>query len=162
MSRAALKQKLIAAARADGLKYGVIIRRFDDAAITGAPEFTRRELVQMLKTTDQELPPPAVVAYRVYPNGKEELVRGAQLTEVPIRAWKDVLGTSKDVTVYNFLNASESQLQLRLTGGTDDGFVPSGGIESSIITPDLLLKEIDVITQTNNVRPTPPVPKATK
>jgi hypothetical protein len=45
-----------------------------------------------------------------------------------------------------------------LTGGTDDGFVPSGGIESSIITPDLLLKEIDVIGQTGNVRPTPTVP----
>ena len=95
----------------------------------------------------------------MYPNGKEELVRGAQLTDVPIRAWKDVIGVSKDVTVFNFLASTDPQLQLRLTGGTDDGFVPSGGIESSIITPDLLLKEIDVITQTNNVRPTPTVPK---
>ena len=160
VARSALKQKLIASARAEGLKFGLIIRRFDDAAITGAPEFTRRELVQMLKTTDQQLPPPALTAWRVYPNGKEELVRGAQLTDVPIRAWKDVIGVSKDVTVFNFLASTDPQLQLRLTGGTDDGFVPSGGIESSIITPDLLLKEIDVITQTNNVRPTPSVPKA--
>ena len=80
----------VAAARAEGLKYGLVIRRFDDAAITGAPEFTRRELVQMIKATDQQLPPPAALAYRVYPNGKEELVRGVQLAEVPIRAWKDV------------------------------------------------------------------------
>lgn len=160
VARSALKQKLIAAARGEGLKFGLIIRRFDDAAITGAPEFTRRELVQMLKTTDQQLPPPVLTAWRVYPNGKEELVRGAQLTDVPIRAWKDVIGVSKDVTVFNFLASTDPQLQLRLTGGTDDGFVPSGGIESSIITPDLLLKEIDVITQTNNVRPTPSVPKA--
>jgi TldD protein len=156
--RAALKQKLIAAARADGLKYGLIIRRFDDAAVTGAPEFTRRELVQLLKTTDQQLPPPTLLAYKVTANGKEELVRGVQLTDIPIRAWKDVIGVSKEITVYNFLAATEPQLQLRLTGGTDDGFVPSGGIESSIITPDLLLKEIDVIGQTGNVRPTPTVP----
>ena len=63
VARTALKQKLIAAANAEGLKFGLLIRRFDDSAITGAPEFTRRELVQMLKTTDQQLPPP--VADRV-------------------------------------------------------------------------------------------------
>jgi TldD protein len=160
-SRKALEARVAQLAKAEGLKYGLIIKRVDDAAVTGAPEFTRRELIQMIKSTDPMLPPPVVVAYRVYPNGKQELVRGAQLTEVPIRAWKDVLGTSTDVTVYNFLNASDSQLALRLSGGTDDGFVPSGGIESSIITPDLLLKEIDVTTSAYGVRPTPSVPKPT-
>jgi TldD protein len=158
-SRKALEARVAQLAKSEGLKFGLIIKRFDDAAVTGAPEFTRRELIQMIKSTDPVLPPPVLVAYRVYPNGKQELVRGAQLTEVPIRAWKDVLGTSTEVTVYNFLNASDSQLALRLSGGTDDGFVPSGGIESSIITPDLLLKEIDVTTSTYGVRPTPSVPK---
>ena len=159
VSRAALKQKLISAARADGLKYGIIVRRIDDAAITGAPEFTRRELIQMIKTTDPLLPPPVVTAYKVYTNGKEELVRGVQPAEIPIRAWKDVIGVSKETTVYNFLAATDSQLALRLTGGTDDGFVPSGGGESSIVTPDLLLKEIDLTSTTGNLRPTPSVPK---
>ena len=55
--RKALTQRLLAAARAEGLKYGLVIRRFDDAAITAAPEFSRRELVQMIKRTDQQLPP---------------------------------------------------------------------------------------------------------
>ena len=160
--RAALKARLIAAARGEGLKYGILIRRFDDAAITAAPEFSRRELVQMIKSTDQQLPPPAVLAYRVYPNGKEELVRGVQLGEVPIRAWKDVLGVSKETTTYNFLAATETQLSLRLTSGTDDGFVPSGGIESGIVTPDLLLKEIDVQPATTGALPAPFLPKPGK
>ncbi len=159
VARAALVQRLIAAARGENLKFGLIIRKLDDAAITSAPEFSRRELVQMIKTTDQQLPPPAILAYRVYPNGKQELVRGVQLAEIPIRAWKDVLGISKEVTSYNFLAAAESQLQLRLTGGTDDGFVPSGGIESGIITPDLLLKEIDVTGTTAGERAAPLAPK---
>lgn len=157
--RKALRKKLIAAARKEGLKYGLVIRRLDDAAITAAPEFSRRELIQMIKTTDQALPPPAVLAYRVYPNGKEELVRGVQLADIPIRAWKDVLGVSKETTTYNFLAATEGQLQLRLTGGTDDGFVPSGGIESAIVTPDLLLKEIDVQAASTGERPAPVLPK---
>jgi hypothetical protein len=42
--------------------------------------------------------------------------------------------------------------------GTDDGFVPSGGIESSIITPDLLFKEIDVVPSTTGQRPPPRIP----
>ncbi|HWU87352.1 MAG TPA: metallopeptidase TldD-related protein [Kofleriaceae bacterium] len=161
VSRRALEQKLIAAARAEGLKYGLLIKKLDDAAITSTPEFSRRELVQMIKSTDQALPPPAILAYRVYPDGKRELVRGVQMAEVPIRAWKDVLGLSTDLTTYNFLAANESQLQLRLSGGTDDGFVPSGGIESSIITPDLLLKEIDIYGAKLE-RPKPLLPKPAK
>jgi TldD protein len=162
VSRKDLKRKLVAAAQAEGLKYGVVIRRFDDAAITSAPEFSRRELFALIKSTDQQLPPPAIAAYKLYPNGKEELVRGVQLTEVPIRAWKDVIGVSREVTVYNFLSAVESQLQLRLSGGTDDGFVPSGGVESSITTPDLLLKEIDLGGSSAGGRPAPVLPKPIK
>jgi TldD protein len=160
--RKALEQKLVAAAQAEGLKYGIVIRRFDDAAVTSAPEYSRRELVAMIKSTDQQLPPPVLLAYKVYPNGKEELVRGVQLAEVPIRAWKDVLGVSKELTAYNFLAANESQLQLRLTGGTDDGFVPSAGIESGIVTPDLLLKEIDLGGSSAGERPAPILPKPGK
>jgi len=158
--RKALEQRLTSAAQAEGLKYGIVIRRFDDAAITAAPEFSRRELVAMIKSTDQQLPPPAILAYKVYPNGKEELVRGVQLAEVPIRAWKDVLGVSKELTAYNFLAANESQLQLRLT--TDEGFVPSAGIESGIVTPDLLLKEIDLGGSSAGERPAPVLPKPAK
>ena len=159
VSRKALEGRLASAARGEGLKYGLLIRRFDDAAITGAPEFTRRELVQMIKSTDPQLPPPAIVAYRVYPDGKQELVRGVQLAEIPIRVWKDLLGTSTELTTYNFLASTDSQLSLRLQGGTDDGFVPSGGIESGVITPDLLVKELDVTGSNAGQRATPVVPQ---
>jgi len=160
--RKALEQRLVAAAKSEGQKYGIVIRRFDDAAITSAPEFSRRELVAMINGTDQEQPPPSILAYKVYPNGKEELVRGVQLKAVPIRAWKDVTGVSTEITTYNYLAATESQLQLRLTGGTDDGFVPSGGIESGIVTPDLLLKEIDLAGSSAGELPTPVLPQPGK
>jgi hypothetical protein len=161
VSRRVLEQRLLAAARAEGLRYGLLIKKLDDAAITAAPEFSRRELVQMIKSTDQALPPPAILAYRVYPDGRRELVRGVQLAEVPIRVWKDVIGVGTELTTYNYLAANESQLQLRLTGGTDDGFVPSGGIESAIVTPDLLLKELDVYGAKLE-RPLPVLPKPGK
>ncbi len=157
VSRKALLARLAAAAKAEGLPYGIVIRRFDDPAITAAPERSRRELVQLVKSSDTELPPPALLAYRVYPNGKEELVRGVQLAEVPVRAWKDVIATSTELTSYNFLAANEQWLEL-VVRGTDDGFVPSGGIESSVITPDLLFKELDIVPSTLGQRPRPRIP----
>ena len=157
--RKTLEGKLLASAAGDGLKYGLVIKQLDDAAITAAPEWTRRELVQMVKSTDQQLPPPAVLAYKLYPGGKMELVRGVQLAEVPIRTWKDVIGVSSEQLTYNYLAATESQLQLKLTGGTDDGFVPSGGIESSVITPDLLVKEMDVRGSSSGQHAPPAAPK---
>lgn len=160
--RKALEQRLAAAAQAEGLKYGIVIRRFDDAAMTSSPEFSRRELIAMIKSTDQQLPPPTILAYKVYPGGKEELVRGIQVAEIPMRAWKDVIGVSRELTAYNFLASNESQLQLRLGGGTDDGFVPSGGIESGIVTPDLLLKEIDLAGSRAGERPLPVLSKPGK
>ena len=162
VSRKALEQRLVGAAQSEGLKYGIVIRRFDDAAVTAAPEYARRELYAMIKSTDQLLPPPTLLAYKIYPGGKEELVRGVQLAEVPVRAWKDVLGVSKEMTVYNFLASTESQLQLRLSAGTEDGFVPSSGIESAIITPDLLLKELDLGGSSAGERPAPILPKPGK
>jgi hypothetical protein len=162
IGHAGLVAKLLATARSKGLKYGLIVRRFDDAAITSAPEFSRRELVQIIKSTNQDLPPPATLAYRVLPSGKEELVRGVQLAEVPINAWEDVLAVGTTTMTYNFLAPTESALQLRLTGGTDDGFVPSGGIESSITTPDLLLRRLDVKAGTLGKRALPAVARPAK
>jgi TldD protein len=157
-TRSALVAKLLSAAKSEGLKYGIIIRQFDDSAITAAPEFSRRELYAMLQSADVDLPPPASLVYKVYPNGKEELLRGAQLTEIPIRVWKDIIGVGKTPLVYNYLAAPESYLANKFGGGTDDGAVPSSGIESAVVTPDLLFKEIDLKPITSGRRAAPAVP----
>ncbi|CAN5726301.1 hypothetical protein BH11MYX2_BH11MYX2_13570 [soil metagenome] len=161
-ARKALEAQLVAQAKAQGNKYGLMVKQFDYAAITAAPEFSRRELIQMVKTADIQLPPPTSIAYRVYPGGKQELVRGAQLDLLPMSAWEDVIGVSKETTTYNFLASDQSQLALKLSGGTDDGFVPSGGIESGIITPDLMLKRVDVRGATSGELPPPMLPKPGK
>jgi hypothetical protein len=157
VSRKALVDKLIAAARAEGLPYAIIIRQFDDAAITATNDLSRRELIQYFQSADTDLPPPASLAYRVYPNGKEELVRGVQLAEVPIRVWKDVIGAGAAPLVYNYLAAPEPYLANKVSGGTEDGAVPSSGIESAIVVPDLLFKELDVVPVRTGRRGAPAV-----
>lgn len=153
-----LVAKLLAEAKANGLDRALIIRQFDDPAITAEPEMTRRELLVMLQNADPDLPPPSLLVYEVDLKGKETLVRGAQLAEVPLRAWKDVLAVGKTQTVVNFLASGDSYAIAKINTANEGG-VPSAGIESSVTTPDLLFKELDVLPYTAGQRPKPVVPR---
>lgn len=155
--RKALVKDLLARVRAEGLPYGIIIRQFDDAALTANPDMSRLELIQLLRSLDQDAPPISTVAYRVYPNGREELIRGAQLKPIALDKWGDVGGASKELTVTNFLASTDDDALFRLRGG-DEGFVPSAGIESSIVSPDLLFKKLTIKPSAAGLRPFPAIP----
>ncbi|MEO5768758.1 MAG: hypothetical protein ABIS92_10440, partial [Polyangia bacterium] len=69
-----------------------------------------------------------LVVYRVNADGKEELVRGLTLEGLVPRSLKDIVAMGKESTVYNYQD-----------GGS--GFV---GVPSSVVTPPLLLTDVDV------------------
>lgn len=160
LPQAALRRKLLAEARAQGLDYAIIIRGFDDAAITAAPELATREILGMLETTDRDEPPPASLAYRVYPGGREELIRGVQLQPVSMRAWRDLMAVGRGDHVYNYLASGQEHVVHKVIG-VQEGFVPSSGVESAVVTPDLLFQELDVGRTTVGMRPEPAVPPPT-
>ncbi|MBK9032163.1 MAG: hypothetical protein IPL61_12735 [Myxococcales bacterium] len=157
---AALTARLLAAAKAAGVPYGLAIAAFDDSAMTATTELAKRELIQIITSANPDLPPPATLAYKVSAGGKRELVRGVQLAEIPIKAWRDVIAVGKTPTVINFLASTDSYLEHKI-GGVDEGFVPSSGIESSVATPDLLFKELDVVPSKFGLRGRPSVPPPT-
>ncbi|HUH00897.1 MAG TPA: metallopeptidase TldD-related protein [Kofleriaceae bacterium] len=157
LTQKALIKKLLAQVKSEGLPYGMLIRQLDDAAITAEPERTRRELLAMINDTDVEAPPPVALAYRIYPDGRQELVRGVELNPVDVRVWKDVLGTSNRQTVKNFLASDSPNLLFKLRG-VERGFVPSAGVESSVATPDLLFKELGMTASRSGRRAFPAVP----
>jgi TldD protein len=157
VDRKALVKKLLAEAKSQGLKYGIVIRQLDDAAITANSELTRFERLQLLQGADDQAPPIGLRAYRVYPSGKEELVRGVQLKPVQMRSWRDVIAVSKNRTVRNYLASIEDPALLQVNG-QGPGFVPSAGVESAIVTPDLLFRELDISPSTIGRRPGPAIP----
>jgi TldD protein len=157
LDRKALVRRLLAEARSQGLPHALIIRQMDDPAITANSEITRIERLQLLQTVDPNAPPPALLAYKVYPDGREQLVRGVQLRPVGTRAWRDIVAVSKGRTARNFLASTEDPL-LQQVSGSGPGFVPSAGIESSVVTPDLLFRELDVVPSTLGRRPPPVLP----
>lgn len=156
-SRKQLVKKLLGIVKKEGLPYGIIIRQFDDVAVTSNPDLSRIELVQLLRSMDPNAPPMATVAFKIYPNGKEELVRGVQLKRVDVNEWRGVAGVGKKPTVKNFLASTENPLFVRLQGDLD-GFVPSAGVESSISVPNLLFPELTIERSAFGTRPLPVLP----
>ncbi|MEZ4404393.1 MAG: metallopeptidase TldD-related protein [Kofleriaceae bacterium] len=160
LATAALERRLAAEAKAAGNKFGLIIAGLDDPAITATTELAKRELIQLITNANPDLPPPATLAYQLAPGGKRVLVRGVQLAEVPVKAWRDVVAIGKTATVSNFLASTDSYLENKI-GGVDEGFVPSSGIESSVTAPDLLFKELDLVPSKFGLRGAPAVPPPT-
>jgi TldD protein len=115
VSRPELKKMLIEQIKAANKPYGLI---FDD--IEGGFTFTQRVLPNSFNVR------PTVV-YRVYPDGKEELVRGVDLIGTPLIAFSKITAADDQVAVFNGICGAES------------GWVPV-----SASAPGLLISQIEV------------------
>ena len=115
VSRAELKKMLIEQINSSHKPYGLM---FDD--IEGGFTFTQRVIPNAFNVR------PTVV-YRVYPDGREELVRGVDLIGTPLIAFSKIVAADDEVAVFNGVCGAES------------GWVPV-----SASSPGLLVSEIEV------------------
>ncbi len=115
VSRGELKKELIEQVKAANKPYGLL---FDD--IEGGFTFTQRVLPNAFNVR------PTLV-YRVYPDGKEELVRGVDLIGTPLIAFSKITAADDQVSVFNGVCGAES------------GWVPV-----SAVAPGLLISQIEV------------------
>ncbi|HEX2882433.1 MAG TPA: TldD/PmbA family protein [Polyangiaceae bacterium] len=115
VSVATLKQKLLAEIVRQNKPYGL---RFRD--ISGGYTNTERDGPQTFKV----LP---LVVYRVYPNGREELVRGVDIEGTPLTVLSKILAAGDDFDVFNG------------TCGAESGWVPVAAA-----SPSLLVEQIEV------------------
>jgi predicted Zn-dependent protease len=115
VARAELKKMLIESIQAANKPYGLL---FDD--IEGGFTFTSRQLPNSFSVM------PTVI-YRVYADGREELVRGLNLIGTPLIAFSKIVAADDDPEVFNGVCGAES------------GWVPV-----SAVAPGLLLAQIEV------------------
>ena len=115
VSRAELKKLLLEQIKAANKPYGLF---FDD--IEGGFTFTQRVLPNAFNVR------PTVV-YRIYPDGKEELVRGVDLIGTPLIAFSKIIAADDQIAVFNGVCGAES------------GWVPV-----SASSPGLLVSQIEV------------------
>lgn len=115
VSREELKKMLIEQIKAANKPYGLY---FDD--IEGGFTFTQRVIPNAFNVR------PTIV-YRVYPDGREELVRGVDLIGTPLTSFSKIMAADDDVEVFNGVCGAES------------GWVPV-----SASAPGMLIAQIEV------------------
>jgi predicted Zn-dependent protease len=113
--QADLKKALIDEVKKAGLPFGLY---FDD--IEGGFTLTGRTIPNAFNV----LP---LVVYRIYPDGREELVRGVDLIGTPLTVFSKVTAADKNLAVFNG------------TCGAESGSVPV-----SAISPAILVSQIEV------------------
>ena len=120
-----LKKLLIKEIKAQDKEFGLI---FDD--ISGGFTFTGR-------TTPNSYVVKPVTVWKVYPDGREEMVRGVDMIGTPLLTFSRIIATSDRELVFNGVCGAES------------GWVPV-----SAIAPDILVREVEVQRrQKSNDRP---------
>ncbi len=118
VSGATLKQALLAEVKKQGLEFGL---RFSE--ISGGYTQTARYDTQAFKVMP-------VLVYRVYLDGREELVRGVDIEGTPLTALSKIVLAADDFQVFNGVCGAES------------GWVPV-----SATSPSLLVSQIEVARQ---------------
>jgi hypothetical protein len=73
--------------------------------------------------------------YKVYPDGREELVRGLRFRGLNVRSLKDILAAGDDSTVFEFMN---SPAPFALIGAS------SYTAETCVVAPSILIDDLEL------------------
>lgn len=92
-----LKKKFIDLLKQRNKPFGMLIRKLDFPSTASFDE-----LRQMLSAGARPAAPP-LLAYRVYPDGREELVRGLRFRGLNVRALKDIVAAGSDEVQFDFI-----------------------------------------------------------
>ncbi|MCC6264754.1 MAG: hypothetical protein IT169_14340 [Bryobacterales bacterium] len=149
---AQLRARLLEQVKAANKPYGIIVRKLDFPS--GGDQNALRVIFSGNATNTGKVPVSLpLMVYRIYPDGREELVRDVNFRELEIRALRDIVAGDTP-HVFHFLE----------NGAT---FAPIGVgtyvAETSVICPSLLLEEVElepirVETRTEPLVAPPPLP----
>ncbi len=146
---AELKAQLIETIKQQNRPYGILIRKLDYPSSA-----SMREMQAMFASMAQSggvrhsVSPPVLV-YRVYPDGREELVRGLRFKGLGVRALRDILAASQESTTFDFIN-----------NGAPFAMIGAGGYlaPSTVVSPALLFEEIELEPAQDELSHPPLVP----
>jgi TldD protein len=131
-----LKKRLTELASQREKPYGLLIRKMDFPSSASLSE-ARRLLSGMAQdgssASTVSLP---VLAYRVYPDGREELVRGLRFKDLTLRSLREILAAGGEPAVLDYL---ENGAPFALLGAG------SYAAESTVVAPGVLFEELQLV-----------------
>lgn len=148
-SLADLKKRLIEMTAMRGKPYGMLVRKLDYPYSAGTSDL--QSLAQASAQSGGSARPvsPPLLIYRVYPDGREELVRGLRFRGLTSRALRDILAASSETEMFDFVNVA-APLAILGAGGY---LAPA-----SVISPGLLFDELELEPPQDQLPKHPTVP----
>jgi TldD protein len=126
-----LKKKLLELIQARGKPYGIIVRKMDFPS-SGSIDEVRRLLAGNQGGKPVSLP---LLVYKIYPDGREELVRGLRFRGFNARSLKDILAAGDDPQVFEYL---DNPAPFAVIGGS--GFTA----EACVVAPSILIDDLEL------------------
>jgi hypothetical protein len=145
---AQMKAKLIEKVKASGGKFGLIVRRIDFPFTADLDELQSMAR-QMQKNGYARTLSSPILAYRVYLDGHEELVRGLRFKEFSAKDLRDIDVASDRPYVLNYMNNGS---------GFNFADISSDATTSSVICPSLLFDSLELSRAENEPGKLPLVP----
>ncbi len=130
-----LRKKLMEMVAQRGKPYGIIVRKLDMPASGGLDELQRQSMASGQRggsTRPVALP---LLIYRVYPDGKEELVRGVRFRGLNARSLRDIVAASSTENLFHFAG-NGSPLPVLAQGG----YVAL----HSVVAPSVLFEDLEL------------------
>jgi hypothetical protein len=126
-----LKKKLIEICQARGKPYGIIVRKMDFPSSASIEE-ARRLIGGAQGGRPISMP---VLAYKVFPDGHEEMVRALRFRGLNTRSLKDILAAGDDNVLFEFM---DNPAPFALIGGS--GYTT----EAAVIAPSILIDDLEL------------------
>ena len=136
-------------------EYGIVVRRLGDPGFMPASG-SSFSISFGGPSAGQSNVANALVAYKVYPDGREELLRTVEFAGIADSTFKEIVAASDSNTIYTRGGSSGFPSGVVMMVGGGVGLSPSGGRTVTLSVPDLLFEEMSVRNPTGNL-PHPPV-----
>lgn len=141
-----LKQKLIELIQTRGKPYGILVRHMDFPSSGSVQEARRLLGASQGGATPVSLP---ILVYKVFPDGREELVRGLRFRDFRARSLKDILAAGDDSNVFEFM---DSAAPFALLGAA------SFTTETCVVAPSILIDDLELTPLEDELPKLPLVP----
>jgi hypothetical protein len=134
LSKDDLKKKMLSICKDRDLPYGFIVRKTMNQNIQATTLYKLSSDYSSLSMSSPNSMMPIEI-FKIYQDGREELIKGAKIKGISSAAFKDILFTSNEQSVYKLL-----------TPNTNNPYSGGGShyILASIIAPDLLFEDIEI------------------
>jgi predicted Zn-dependent protease len=142
-----MKKKLVELIQTRGKPYGIIVRQMDFPST--APLDELRSMLQGSPGATHPVSAPLLV-YKVFPDGREELVRGLRLRGFTARSLKDILAAGDDAAPFDFLDSTAPFAAIEAGA--------SYTTEACVVAPSILIDDLELHPVEDELPKLPVVP----